>query len=399
MPLFSSDAHAREMSSPIETMEQCCRVADWSTASTEASLSENSSHGGQTPPKDRGSLEHAWVTAETLDASLAAASQQRSTALDSEQSIPKRTRRSNRRKKKNADVNGKMADTWDYTTEECAQSYREVVTVSDLLFDLGPTTQNGAGNLPKAAPVAFPNAMAEDYAAVPLSPCRTRGGPAGITSTNPCIDVATTVAPASTRTPHATRPRQQAAPTTLDLVLCSTSPPEAACPAPVAEPLLSSPCKGRSMGAKGYVSATPCNTPTNLVSAVSCNTGIVSATPCHTPTGNRIADASERAPVRPAPISKATVATDQPAVPDVFSLGIEQAPFSPCRPRALFPSSVGAVQTPSATVPTAQLPCSGSAGTVVADAMRSWLQSSGLPSGSAALAAELQAAVPETYED
>lgn len=291
-----------------------------------------------------------------------------------------------------------MADTWEYATEECAQSCREVVTVSDL-FDFGPTTQNGAGNLPKAAPAAFPNAMVEDYATAPLSPCRTRGGPAGIMSTNPCVEAATTVAPASTRTPHVTRPRQQAVPTTLDLMLCSTSPPEAACPAPVAESLLSSPCKGRSMGAKGYMSATPCNTPTNFVSAASSNAGIVSATPCHTPTGNRIADASERAPVRPAPISKATVATDQPAVPDAFTLGIEQAPFSPVRPRALFPSSAGVVQTPSTTVPTAQLPSTGSAGTVVADAMRSWLQSSGLPSGSAALAAELAAAVPETYED
>jgi hypothetical protein len=96
---------------------------------------------------------------------------------------------------------------------------------------------------------------------------------------------------------------------------------------------------------------------------------------------------------------------------DAFALGIEQGPYSPCRPRTLFSTSGAVVQAPqSQSEPSAHshglLPgsgssaaCSGGAGTVVADAMRSWLQSSGLPSGSAALEAQLRAALPETYED
>lgn len=400
-----------------------------STASTEASLSEHSSHGGQTPPKDRAD---AWATPETSQA----------VGTNLEQSHPKRTRRSNRRKKKNTDGSGKVTDFWDYGFEDQAPAHREVVTVTDL-FDFGPAVLGGAATFPKAAAAAYPNTTMEDYVATPVSPCRKREGPQGIVSTNPCVDVAPTVAPASVRTPNLARPKLQAAPTTLDLMLCAGAP-DTGFTSSMPESHLSSPCKSRAMSASlGMVNATPCNTPQGIVSS-----GIVGSTPCNTPTGNRLADASSRTvadayartptdasartltdasartltdasartptdasartvtdasartlsdasartpALRAAPLSGALLMSEQAPAADAFTLGIEQGPYSPCRPRALFSTSTTVVQAPQS--PAAQ------AGTVVADAMRSWLHSSGLPSGSAALEAQLRAALPETYED
>lgn len=90
------------------------------------------------------------------------------------------------------------------------------------------------------------------------------------------------------------------------------------------------------------------------------------------------------------------------AAPDAFTLALEPAAFSLCRPRELFQSGA-----PSTLLEQAELSLHSPASTVhgcarspyLPDTMRSWFQSSGLPSGPAALEAELRAAVPEAYED
>lgn len=90
------------------------------------------------------------------------------------------------------------------------------------------------------------------------------------------------------------------------------------------------------------------------------------------------------------------------AAADAFSLGIEPGPFAPCCPRALFPGGTvnGVLDNSEPARGNIASSCpANSAGTVVADAMWSWLQSSGLTSGTQALEAQLRAAVPEAYED
>lgn len=195
----------------------------------------------------------------------------------------------------------------------------------------------------------------------------------------------------------------QTTPTSLDLRLCT-----AGSDSTMQEGLLGSPCKGHtcsSSGLMGIFSATPCSTPTAVLSATSPPSSVLSATSppsagnalgMVTPPHSRLTDASARTPVaapaRGASLNQGRTSPTQltpSATPDVFSLGIEPGPFSPCRPRVLFPSgTIGGVPEPSS-----------SAGAVVADTMLSWLQQSGLPSGSQALEAELRAAVPEAYED
>lgn len=373
-------------------------MGKWSaiTPSTEASLSENSWDGSHTPPKDRGALRES----NTIE------------AMPQASGIKKRTRRSNRRKN-TTEVVSKIAESNQCpAVEERSISRREVVTVSDLCFDFGPSLVSSVGGSGKVAPTLTADKMTEEFAPGPISPCRARRGPAGIVSTNPCTDVTPTIAPASTRIPDQSRSRfcslAQAAPMTLDLRLCAGAAPDTTQAATVHEGLLGSPCKGRACsisGSMNIVSATPCNTPTATVIATPCSspTGVVSSTSC-----TRHADASARTPlaaVRGAPLSSglATSAQVTSTAPDAFTLGMEPGPFSPLCPRALFPSGVvNTVPEQSELRLPSKMPnsCSGSsAGTVVADAMRSWLQSSGLPSGSQALEAELRAAVPEAYED
>lgn len=395
-----------------------------STASTEASLSADSSHGSQTPPKDRSALG-------VLEAS----------AVKCEQPpLHKRTRRSNRRKHNTAEGNIMAVDSKEHTSaEERAVTDREVVTLSDLCFDFGPSLLGDGGGSCKTTPIVVPDKIMEQCVTTPVSPCRTRSGPSGIMSTNLCNDFAPTVGPASTRIPDATRSRfsspSQVAPATLDLGLCAAAP-EMTLSLP--EYLLGSPCRGRTSpmpASMGVVSATPCNTPTCIVSATPCNTptGIVTATQCNTPTGlvsaaprstlagfvstpcgtkladasARTTDASARTPlaVRGAPLRSTVAASAHVPTVDAFTLGIERGPFSPCRPRVLFPSAVGHLVPERSELDVhaadtnSDVCASVPGGMVMADAMHSWLQNSGLPSGSAALEAELRAAVPEAYED
>lgn len=261
--------------------------------------------------------------------------------------------------------------------------------------------------------VNFGDKIVDDSVAAPASPCRARSGPTGIVSTNPCTDVQPNVAPASTRIPDHTRSRycslsQAAAPATLDLGLCATAPEPCQRSTATRDAIAGSPCQGRTssiLGTLNIVSATPCNTPTASLSApqlFACNGGF-STPPC-----NRLADASARTPapppVRATPLSTG-LATSAPmttrSTPDAFTLGIEQGPFSPCCPRVLFPGAAHASAEDSELAASVRAANSGDlgAGVVVADAMRSWLQSSGLAAGSPALEAELRAAVPEAYED
>lgn len=352
------------------------------TPSTEASLSENSSHGGHTPPKDRGALRELEAMPQVTGGK-------------------KRTRRSNRRRGGNHEIGAKLAENMDCPTiSERPPAKREVVTVSDLCFGLGPS--------PSPCKVNSCDAILEECMLGPISPCRTSSGPVGIWSTNPCKEATPTVAPASTRIPDQTRTRYcsmaQTAPTTLDLRLCTAAPDST-----IQEGLVGSPCKGghtcSTSDSLGIFSATPCNIPTAVLSATSPPTSVLSATSppsagnipgLVTPPHSRLTDASARTPVaapaRGASLNQGRTSPTQltpSATPDVFSLGIEPGPFSPCHPRVLFPSApAGVMPEPSS-----------SAGTVVADTMRSWLQHSGLPSGSQALEAELRAAVPEAYED
>jgi len=386
-----------------KTLKDAHDVHSSSTASTEASLSDNSSHGSQTPPTEREKLHQ-------LKLSLEASQHCFSTPPKSEH---KRTRRSNRRKKDDVECSiTKPLETNGYAAaDEHSVSRRAVVTVSDLCFDLVPQSLDRSSFV--STPVGA--ATAEDALVAPVSPCRTRSGPSGIVSTNPCHDVATTMAPASERIPQTRSrfgPLSQAAPSTLDLRLCSNSSDNKQ-PSPLHSSYLGSPCKGRTSGSMGIVSATPCATPTSSVHTAACNTpkGVVSATPCNTPTSSiqatvstsgRLADASARTPhaapahgtqaLCGARLSSGFATTPQTApTADVFSLGIEPGSFSPSQPQAVF------LRAASQPEKTAAGPALGTA--VVPDVMRSWLQCSGLPSVSETLEAELRAAVPETYED
>jgi hypothetical protein len=344
-------------------------MPSYSAASTEASLSENSSHGGQTPPKARGK----WCDEPVV---LCSSQSHSSYSTNSQQPRPKQTRRSNRRKngKSNGSANASELDGY-VVSESSGAARREVVTMNDLCFDFGPTSPVSlwAKSPSMATTASNCQTIGEDHAMTPISPCRARSGPSGITSTNPCTDIATTIAPASTRIPDLTRsrfcPLSQTAPPSLDLRLC-TAALEPTTSTPVAD-LLGSPCRGRMAGSTGVVSATPCNTPTCLISAA---------------LGS---DASARRP----PSSSLASSVVEPG----------QA-FSPCQPRVLFPRGGGQTlleQPEPASSVGGEMWTSleNGNGARMDDALRSWLQSSGLPSGAAALQAELRAAAPEAYED
>lgn len=156
-----------------------------STASTEASLSENSSQGGQTPPKGRGALRELDATPQALEQNFSShpCTQQ---IAKYEQSTHKRTRRSNRRRSGgHVEGSAKVADaeSQEYVVvEDRSAAPREVVTVSDLCFDFGPASRLGSvGSLSKVATV--PDTIMEECLSAPVSPCRTRSGPSGIVST------------------------------------------------------------------------------------------------------------------------------------------------------------------------------------------------------------------------
>lgn len=92
------------------------------------------------------------------------------------------------------------------------------------------------------------------------------------------------------------------------------------------------------------------------------------------------------------------------AAPDAFTLALESAAFSLCMPRELFQSGAPStlLEQPELSLhsPASNVTVHGCARSpYLPDTMRSWFQSSGLPSGPAALEAELRAAVPEAYED
>lgn len=422
-----------------------------STASTEASTSENSSHGCQTPPHP--------AAAKAL------------------QTTHKRTRRSHRRKNGTMEQNCStpVASKPYWGGDDSTSTHREVVTVSDLLFDLGQSPS-------KASSIPISQTVGGECVVAPPSPCRTRSGPSGIVSTNPCIDITPARAPASMRIPE--RVSVPAFCSTIDLNLCSAAPEGMPSPsAPMS--FAGSPCKGRTCPlshSMGIVSAAPCNTPFGItstsngfadasarvsagvspsgfadasarVSTTPCGSpahfsssrrGFADAsaricpTPCNTPTGiagpcfsradaslaslahrgfadvtARIshnacntptrdfstphcgfADASARTPVREVPHGT--------AAPDAFTSALEPAAFSLCRPRALFQSG-----GPSTLLEQAELSLHSPVSTIdgcvgspyLPDTMRSWFQASGLPSGPAALEAELRAAVPDAYED
>lgn len=217
----------------------------------------------------------------------------------------------------------------------------------------------------------------------PVSPCRTWHLRSGLASTNPCADMVPTVADASTRVVDTSkslfRSAPQPTPTPLDMRLCGQAC-EAVQPPPATSPLPASSCQAR---------ASPM--------------GIISTTPC-----NRFTDASARTPEARAS-STAWVApygVASPASAGETHKAMRQPNFfAPPEPTASFSGAAapifmeqpkhgihGTVLAPNA--------CAGStAGIVVADEFSSWLQSSGLPSGSAALEAQLRAAAPASYED
>lgn len=332
-----------------------------STASTEASLSENaSSHAS---PR----LEGVDAVQDSPSGGSSDTRQQHVACAGGNVALhlpTKKSRRGNRRRRN---------EEFRSAAEESASEKRGVVTVNDLFGLGGPGTpaSSQANTTNEVSQLDWANAPS------PISPCcavRSGLSSSGSLSTNP---LATSHPPptapeASTRiaykAPAGWRSVTQAAPPQLDA--CAFEMPR------VAEAVPSSPCMGL---------ATPL--------------GIVSTTPC----SKKIADASARTPPggRKGPFMGSPMAVRPMQLAAATSLGAATLASSPtCAIGQTSPPN-SSLSTPGAASQAAPMltPVQTPGSATVEDAMRTLLGQGALSWGGADLAAQLMAAAPEAYED
>mmetsp|Transcript_44597 Transcript_44597/g.83758 ORF Transcript_44597/g.83758 Transcript_44597/m.83758 type:complete len:433 (-) Transcript_44597:81-1379(-) len=369
-----------------------------STATTEASLSEvGSSHGGLSPRPAAVDGEAEASASAPSDASRTTSSGKSGSAAEAKavqegepaefeppSSPSGRSRRARRRRRTRGGGRGGVAnhgiadaEGFGPIDEEFSQggspsrhrSARDVVVLSDLC--LGLESPGMSGGCP--SPSKLPSAPAQ--ADLPGSPCRARPGPGGIMSTSLTSPLATMTAvasDASARVPAAPSP----------LLLASSE---------VAWTNPSSPCRTRA-SPFGIVSTSPCTGPATFTGEASTRSllGVGAQSPC---------SATQPAQSRLQELAPSTMEMTPPASNSTTEGSYSTMLSSPCRARAAPTGGIVSTlpvigQGPSSPAGMA----AAGAGSRSADTLRSWLHASGLPSA-ADVVAQLQAAVPESYED
>lgn len=383
-----------------------------SQAASEASMSDMaSSHGGSSPRQASGHartevgappaapLIHARVKWSDLSDSLVASvaldeSLEESLVTSPEGSPKKSSRRSARRRRRREEA--KLADACDSGSgthlavedaEATAESNsaaglagphagpRHVVTLGDIGFDLGLSGRVLCGSAvasgeaplaPRSVPLstaapnnhACPTQRHSSGWEGPCSPCHAQTRPTGLMSTRPCAA-------------GATPPSCEASARVPPLERCPEVAGSPSCPA---------------IGPTGCVRTRPCTNSVTVAPEASARIPIA--------LGMSPARAS---PARPLPPQLAPcVASPWPAMMPESQW---TAPGTPSRIQGVSSIvSTSPLSPASNAVGACNLSAWSPAGTPTADALRSLLRGSGLPSN-ANLAAQLQAAAPEAYED